>query len=104
MHDPGGVRTGQPFSCVLEKSEQLAQFSSLFMNLVAQRLAIHEFHGDEVDAIMLANLIDVRDIRMIEGGGSLCFLGKPPHSILIAGEFRGEKLSRYFPAVLGVFT
>ena len=43
------------------------------MNLLAQRDAVNELHGDKFGTVVLANLIDVRDVRMIECRGRLCF-------------------------------
>ena len=52
---------------------------------MAQREAIDELHGDEVRTITLTNLIDMRDVRMIEGSGRGRFLLKSPHPIGMGG-------------------
>ena len=64
------------------------------MNLLAQRDAVDKLHRDEVHAIVLADLIDVRDVRMIERGRGLRLLNEAAHAILIGGNFGGKNLQR----------
>ena len=47
MNNSGTVGPCQPFGRVLQKPQQLSQFSSLLMNQFAQRTAIDKFHRDE---------------------------------------------------------
>ena len=65
------------------------------MNLFAQRRAIDEFHRDEMRAGLLANLVDVRDVGMIQGRGSLRLLNEAPHSILVGRHIRGQNFQRH---------
>ena len=58
------------------------------MNQLTQRDAIDKLHGDEMHGLIVADLIDVRDIRMIEGRRGHCFLFEPAHAITMRGEFR----------------
>ena len=60
------------------------------MNYFAQRLAIDEFHRDEVHAIVLANLVDVRNVRMIQSGRGRRLLFEATHSIPICADFRRQ--------------
>jgi hypothetical protein len=60
------------------------------MNLLAQRNAVDELHGDEIHAIAFTNFIDMSDVRMIQSRRGFRLLGKAPHPILIAGEFGGK--------------
>ena len=82
VHNACRVRLRQTFGRLPEIFQQLWQ-RSLVANLLAERLAIHKFHRNEIHAIVLANLVDVRDVRMIERRGSLGFLGESTHAILI---------------------
>src|SRR5438876_7197965 len=83
MNDPGGVCLGQSFRRVLKKPDQLAQLSSLAMNLVAQRHSIDKLHRDETRAFVFTNLMNGRDVRVIERGCGLRFLLEPPHAIFV---------------------
>ena len=60
------------------------------MDLLAQSLSVDILHRDEMNAFALADLVDVRDVRMIQGGRSHGFLIKAPHSILVRSEIRGQ--------------
>ncbi len=89
VYDPGGMSLYQALSHLLQISQQLSQFSSLPMDLFAQGEAVDKLHRDEVHAIVLADLINVSDVRMIERGGGLSLLRESPHAILI-----GRKVGR----------
>jgi len=60
------------------------------MDLLAQSLSVDILHPDEMHAFALADLVDVRDVRMIQRGGCHSFLIKAPHSILVRGEIGGQ--------------
>ena len=66
------------------------------MNLLAQGLSLNVFHRDEVKTIGLTNLVDVRDVRMIERsrGGRLLF--ETAHPILIHSDVRRKHFQRDF--------
>src|SRR2546421_10830727 len=91
MHNPGSVSSCQSPGSMLQKTQHFSQFSLLFMNLLAQGGAIDEFHRDEVRTLALANLIDVRDVRMIECRCSRRFLFETPHSILVRSNFSRKR-------------
>ena len=69
---------------------------------MAQYLPVDEFHRDEVQAFAVANLIDVRDVRMIEGRRGLCLLDEAPHSILISRNFGPKNLQCDFAIQFGI--
>jgi hypothetical protein len=77
---------------VLQEPEQLSEFSSFLMNLLAQGYAFNELHGDEVRPVALTNLSDGRNVRMIERGGRCCFLFEAPHPILVRREISRKNL------------
>src|SRR5256885_10384279 len=72
------------------------------MNLFAQRRAVDEFHRDEMRAGLLANLIDVRDVWVIQGGGSLRFLNEAPHSIPVGRNVGRQDFKRYASSQLRI--
>ncbi len=96
VDDPGSMSFCQSFGRVLQKSQKLSQFRMFTMNLLAQRLAIDELHRDEVRAIGFTNLVDVRDVRMIEGRGRLCLANEAFHPFAIRGNLGRQKLQRNF--------
>ena len=62
------------------------------MDLLAQRDAVDELHRDELHAIVFANLMDVRDVPMIERCRGLRLLNEAAHAILIGCNFGGKNL------------
>src|SRR5713226_3223252 len=95
MNDAGGVGLGQTLSHLLQISQQLSEFGSLPMNLFAQREAVDKLHRDEMHTLLLADFVDVRDVRMIERRGGLRLLDKAAHAILVGGNFDGKNLQGY---------
>ena len=89
MHNACRVRLRQTFGRLPEIFQQLWQ-RSLVANLLAERLAIHKFHRNEIHAIVLANLVDVRDVRMIERGCRLRLANEPLHTIALGSNFSGQ--------------
>ena len=65
------------------------------MYFLAQGFAFDIFHRDEGHTLSLANLVDVRDIWMIEGRGGFGFLHEAPHALLVRGNLGGQNLQRY---------
>src|SRR5215471_6403764 len=62
MHNSGGVGFGQSFGGVLQMPQQPRQIEMLLMDQFTQRLAIDELHGDEVNAVRLADFMDRSDV------------------------------------------
>src|SRR5262245_15781677 len=90
MNNSRGMGSGESFGSVLQKPQQLSQFSSLLMDLFSQSEAIDEFHRNEVHPVVLANLVAVGNVGMVERGGSGCLLFKSPHPVLIRSQLRGQ--------------
>src|SRR5882724_2807358 len=96
------MRLCQPFSHVLQVSQQLSQFSSLAMNLLAKRNAFHKLHRDEMRAIVFSDLEDLCNVRMTQCGGGFCLAHKAVHALAIRCDFGGKYLQRYFAIEPGV--
>src|SRR3989442_8219458 len=69
---------------------------SMVANQLAQRLAIDKFHRDEVRAIVLADLIDMSNVRMVKRRRGLSFANEPLHSVAIRGHFSRQNLQSNF--------
>src|SRR5712691_12219711 len=72
------------------------------MYFFAKRLAFNVFHSYEVQAVMLANLVDVCHIWVIQGRGCLSFLYKAAHAVAIGCEICRQNFQGYFAVQLGV--
>ena len=74
------------------------------MNLLAQRLAVDELHRDEIHTLPLADLINVRNVRVVKRGSRLCFLFEPPHAIFVRSQFGRQDLQSDFAVQPRVFS
>src|SRR5207244_13185968 len=87
MDDARGMCFCESVSNVLQVAQKLREISVLFMNELTQRKAIDEFHRDEVHVVSFTNFVDVRDVRMVQRGGSLRLLSETPHAVFIRRDF-----------------
>src|SRR5687767_2004086 len=62
------------------------------MNQLTKSKALDELHGDEVRTIALGNLIDMRDVRMIQGCGSFGLANESLHATAIRSDLGGKNL------------
>lgn len=61
---------------------------------VAQARAIQQFHDDEVDARLVADVVDGLDAGMVQRRRRFGFLPEATQTIAIAGEIGGQDLDR----------
>jgi hypothetical protein len=59
---------------------------------VLERAAVHEFHGDEGMAVLLADVVDGADVGMVERGGSFGFATEALERGGTLRSFRRKKL------------
>src|SRR6266542_5197517 len=67
------------------------------MNAFTQRLAVDEFHRDEVLSLKFINLINVSDVRMIKRGSRFRLTNEPLHAITVRSKIGRKNLQGYFP-------
>ena len=63
----------------LEHANRRPWICDEFGNPVRQTAAFGQLHREELLAIVLADLVDGQDVRMVEVGGRLGFLAKTQH-------------------------
>src|SRR5712692_2198803 len=68
-----------------------------------ERLAFHEFHGNEVLAVLLADIVNRADVGMIERGGGFGFAAEALECGGALRGFRRKKLQRDEALEAGVF-
>ena len=59
--------------------------------------AIHVLHGDEMDAVRLTNLVDVRDIRVVDGGCRFRLTEETRPALLALRKLWGKDLKGHRP-------
>ena len=73
-----------------------------FRDAVLQRGAFQQLHDDEGLTILLPDLMNGCDIRMIQGGGGARFAAEPFQRLRVFGKFFRQELQRHAAAKLGV--
>jgi hypothetical protein len=53
-------------------------------NALRQIVALDQFHHQRANAARFFEAVNVRDIRMVQGGERLCFAGEPGQSVGVA--------------------
>ena len=69
-------------------------FERTAADLVFQRDAFEELHGNERLAILFADVVDRADVGMVQRGRRLRFALKAGKSLRVAGNIFGQKLKR----------
>ena len=64
--------------------ERLIETHSLTRDQRIQRLALHVLHDNEVGALLVRDIVDGDDVGMVQRGGRLSFLNKPPLALWFA--------------------
>ena len=68
-----------------------------------QREAVEKLHGDEGLAVVLADVVDRADVRMVQGGRRLGFALKTGERLRVAGNFFREEFQGDETMQAGVF-
>ena len=84
-------------------AQQLLRGHRVTGQVVLERPALEQLHGDEVLALAFINLVDGADVGVIEGRGATGLTKETFQRVLIPGKLLGEKLQGHVPAELGVF-
>jgi len=64
--------------------------------------AVEKLHDDEGLPVVLADLVNRTDVRVIQRGGSLCFALEPAESLRILCHAVGQELERDETAKIGI--
>jgi hypothetical protein len=100
VYDTGVMRLGEPFRHLGEVADEHRQRLSGLMDFCAERHAVDVLHRDEGRALAVADLVDVRDVGMIERRGRFCLADKALHPIRIRRDVGRQDLQRHFPIEL----
>ncbi len=98
MNDALGVSGIERPGNVYCQFEQLVGRKRPAQDALAQRRPFQQFHHDEILTILLADLVDGADVRMVERRGGAGLALEPFQSGSIRAEFRGKKLQGHVPA------
>ena len=97
MDDAGGVRAGEGVRDRDRHPQELIETHSLARDRVAQRLARHVLHDDEVDSVHGVDLVDGHDVGMVERGSGPGFLDEAPPAAFVRHAVGGKDLDGDVP-------
>ena len=96
------VRFGEPCGNLHGDVDRLLEGQRAIGDLFPEALAFYILHRDERLSVLLVDLEDRTDIRMIESGGRLRLADEAFPGLLVTGELPGKKLERYGAAQLRI--
>ena len=95
MHDPGGVSSGERIGDLCDEASDLGHRQWSAGKASGQRFALVMRHRDERLAGEVADLVDRRDVRVIERAGRARLPQQAGRGVRMAGGLGRQELERY---------
>ena len=92
MHDALGMRRIQRVRDIDCEAQQEIEFEGTAADAMLQGLAFKVLHNDEGSPILLSDIVDGTDVRMVETGSSLSFATKTRKKVLVGSDVLRKKL------------
>ena len=102
MHDAVSVRPRQPGGDTLGDGQHSIDGQSSRTDQLAQRVTAHHLHHDEADAVLLADIVDGGDVRVVEPRREARLLLEPRPPLGVGGDFGRQHLDRNVAVEPGV--
>ena len=102
MNDALRVRRAESVRDLITDIRNLGCGESLTRHLGGEGGSFHVLHRDEVDALRLANLVDVSDIRVVDCGCRFRLTEETYPALLACGKLRRKDLERHDTVELGI--
>ena len=103
MDNALGVRRVERVRHLGAKREHLLHRQRAFGNAVLQRLPVEQFHHHELLALMIADVVERADVRVVQARDHPCFAQEALHDLAIGLGLVGQELDRHLAAEAGVF-
>ena len=94
VNDAFGVRGVERVGDFDGEREQVFDVQRAAGDAVLERLAVEKFHGDEGLAVLLADVVNGADVRMVQRGGGLRFALETGERLRIARDILRQKFQR----------
>jgi hypothetical protein len=104
MHDALGMRRIQRVRDIDCEAQQEIEFEGTAADAMLQGLAFKVLHNDEGSPILLSDIVDGTDVRMVETGSSLSFATKTRKKVLVGSDVLRKKLQGDKSAETSVFS
>ena len=103
MNDSFGMSSIEGVSDFDADIEQTFEFHRPIADAVLQGNALEKFHGDEGFVVVVADVVNGADVRMVQCGCGLGFALKAREDLRIAGDIFGQELQRHEAVQAAVF-
>ena len=103
MHDAAGVRSLERVGDFQAEIEHALERQRARRDLVLQRLAVEQLHHDEVLAVVLADVVDRADVRMVQRRGDARLAPEAFERLGVRGQIARQELQRDLTAEPDVF-
>ena len=102
MDDALGVRLRQRVGDLRRVLQRVRERQPPAADPVGERRALDVLHGDEVDAVRLADVVDRDDVGMVQRRGRPGFLHEAPPALRVGDLVRAQDLERDQPVETAV--
>ena len=102
MHDTRRVRLGETLGDLSGEGEYLLGGEWSFVHELAERLPLHELHHDVMGALVFTDVVDRRDVRMVERRSGTGLPFESTSSLGVRGKVGGEHFDGDRPLESGV--
>jgi hypothetical protein len=97
VHDSPGVREGEPLAQLLHDRELLAEVGGARADQVAQVPALEQLHRHVGEPVLLAEVVDGDDVRVVEPRRRLRLVPEALPEVGVGGERGRDRLDRHVP-------
>jgi hypothetical protein len=94
MNDSLLVCSVKRFRDLFRNRQRFVERDRSTRNALRQIIPFDQFHHQRANTAGFFEAVDVRDIRVIQGGERLCFAGEPGQSVVVAREQIGQDFER----------
>ena len=102
VDDAAGMRGVEGVGDLDPELEHAVERQRPARDLVLQRAAVEQFHDDELLALVLADVVDRADVRVVERRGDARLAAEPFERLGVGGEIGGQELQRDLAAETNV--
>jgi hypothetical protein len=92
MYDAGSVRSVEGIGDFDREHQDEFGLERTAGNLMLEGHAVKTFHRNEGTTLLLADVVNGADVRVVQGGSRLGFTLEPSESLLVVGELFWQKL------------
>ena len=103
MHNATRMSCVERISDINSRCHEQIEFKRLAADQMLQGFAFEVLHHDEGATVVLTNVVNRANVRMIQAGRRLCFAAEAAEQVLVSSDIFWKKFERNEAAQAGVF-